>query len=93
VRVTLSDWARHVERVRLTPNVTLLETRAPAVLDALLADRAARGWVERRLTPTAALLVPGSAARVREWLLRRGELPALAASAGSEGGGANVPLA
>jgi hypothetical protein len=76
VRVTLADWGRHVERLRLTPEVTLLAARAPAVLDALLADRTARGWVERRLTPTAALLKAGAAAEVRVWLLRHGELPA-----------------
>jgi hypothetical protein len=77
VRTTLADWERHVERLRLTPNVSVLEAPTPALLDALLADRVAREWVERRLTPMAALLVPGRVPQVREWLLRRGELPAL----------------
>ena len=80
VRVTLADWERQGERLRLTDDVTLLNVPNAAVLDALLADRAAAGWIERRLTPTAALLVPEYAARVRAWLLRRGELPALAGS-------------
>lgn len=76
VRATLSDWERHVERLRLTPDVSLIETPTPALLDALLADRAARQWGLRRLTSTAALLAPEYASEVRSWLLRRGELPA-----------------
>lgn len=76
VAVTLADWGRSAARVRLHPAVTLLEVRAPAVLEALLADRAARGWVERRLTPTVALLHPETLDRLRAWLLRHGEVPA-----------------
>lgn len=78
VRITLADWERQGERLRLTGDITLLDVRDPSLLDALLADRAAAGWIERRLTPTAALLVPEHAARVRAWLLRHGELPSLA---------------
>lgn len=78
VRVTLTDWERQGERLRLTDDITLLDVPNAALLDALLADRATAGWVARRLTPTAALLVPEHAARVRSWLLRRGELPAMA---------------
>jgi len=77
VRVTLDDWERHVARASLTPDVTLLEVRDPATIDALLGDPAARGWVARRLTPTAALLVAESAPQARAWLLRRGRLPAV----------------
>ena len=77
VRTTLDDWARFGERVRLAEQVDILEVRAPALLDALLADRAAGGWVERRLTPTVALLRQDAVLLVRGWLLRRGELPAL----------------
>lgn len=77
VRTTLEDWERHVERVRLTAGVTLLEVREAAVLDALLADPVAARWVSRRLTATAALLADESAGAVRAWLLRRGELPAV----------------
>jgi hypothetical protein len=77
VRVTLSDWERHIERVRLTPAVTVLEVREAAVLDALLADAAANAWVTRRLTPTAALLRRDAVDAVRAWLLKRGELPAV----------------
>jgi hypothetical protein len=87
VRVALVDWERHAERVRLLPTVTLLEVRKPALLDAMLTDRSAREWVERRLTPTAALLAPGCAPRVRAWLLRRGEFPAVVAHDGELGDG------
>ncbi len=77
VRVTLDDWSRHAERLRLTPNCRLLEVSDKRLLDALFADQTAAEWVERRLTPTAALLTVGSEAPVRAWLLRRGKLPAL----------------
>ncbi|HUY78211.1 MAG TPA: helicase-associated domain-containing protein [Ktedonobacterales bacterium] len=77
VRVTLDDWERHVARASLTPDVTLLEVRERATLDALLADPAARGWVARRLTPTAALLIAGSLPLARGWLLRHGRFPAV----------------
>jgi hypothetical protein len=76
VRVTLGDWERHAERVCLTPDVLVFKLPA-SLLDALLADRAAATWVERRLSPTVALLAPGSVEHVRTWLLRKGELPAL----------------
>ncbi|HEX8036945.1 MAG TPA: helicase-associated domain-containing protein, partial [Ktedonobacterales bacterium] len=76
VSTTLADWARQAERVRLSHNVTLLEVTNAALLDALLADRAAARWIERRLTPTAALLTEEGVATTRAWLLRRGELPA-----------------
>lgn len=72
----LADWERQNERLRLTPAVTTLHVREPAVLDRLLADRTARDWVDRRLTPTVALLDPAHAMRVRAWLLRHGEVPA-----------------
>jgi hypothetical protein len=77
VGVTLADWERQSARLRVTEQVTLLEVREPALLDALLADRAAAGWVERRLGPSRALLAAAAAPAVRAWLLRHGELPAL----------------
>lgn len=86
LRVSLDDWERHVERVTLTDQVSVLEMSDPALLDALLADRACAGWIERRLTPTAALLVDGSAGHVRAWLLRHGEIPAMR---GMKGGSAS----
>ena len=76
VSTTLADWARQAERVRLSHGVRLLEVGTAALLDALLADRAAARWIERRLTATAALLTEEGVAGARFWLLRRGELPA-----------------
>lgn len=77
VRVTLADWERHVERLRLTRDARVLTVEDAAVLDALLADRAASSWVWRRLTPTVALLADDAVLGVRSWLLRRGHLPAM----------------
>ena len=77
IRVRLADWARAASRIRLTPQVTLLTTATPALLDALLADRNARGWVVRRLGPTMALVEAPQLEAVRRWLLAHGELPAV----------------
>jgi hypothetical protein len=77
VRVRLADWTRAATRIRLMPRVTLLTTSSPALLDALLADRAARGWVLRRLGPTLALAPTDKIEPLRHWLLARGELPAV----------------
>lgn len=76
VSTTLADWARKAERVRLSRDIMLLEVANSALLDVLLADRTATRWVDRRLTPTAALLTEEGATSVRAWLLRHGELPA-----------------
>ncbi len=87
VRASLADWERHVARLRLTPNASVVEMRTAELMDALLAERATREWVERRLTPTAALLVPERVPQVRGWLLRHGELPALLRSDADRHGG------
>ncbi len=77
VRVRLADWARAASRIRLTPQVTLLTTSTPELLDTLLADRTARGWILRRLGPTLALAQTDKLELLRHWLLARGELPAV----------------
>lgn len=77
VRVTLDDWARNAERLRLTSGATILTVREAKLLDALLADPSHAGWVVRRLSPLHALLAPDAAHGVRAWLLRKGELPAM----------------
>lgn len=77
LRVTLSDWERLASRLHLEANVTLLEMPSAETLDALLADRLSAGWNIRRLTPTAAIIAPEAAPRVRAWLLRHGLLPAM----------------
>jgi XPB/Ssl2-like helicase family protein len=76
IRVTLRDWQRKGERLRVIEDAAVLELDDAALLDALLADRAARGWIERRLGAAVALIAPGHVADVRAWLLRHGELPA-----------------
>jgi hypothetical protein len=76
IRVTLRDWQRKGERLHVIEDAAVLELDDAALLDALLADRAARGWIERRLGATVALIAPGHVADVRAWLLRHGELPA-----------------
>src|SRR5947209_6155311 len=76
IRVTLRDWRRQGERIHGIEDAAVLELDDSALLDALLADRAARSWIERRLDATAALIAAGHVAEVRAWLLRHGELPA-----------------
>jgi hypothetical protein len=78
VAVTLADWDRQADRLTLHAPVTLLEVADAALLDALLHDRQAAGWVARRLAPGAALIHERHQAEVRAWLLRRGEMPAMA---------------
>lgn len=88
VAVTLADWERASERVTLREGVCLLEVADARTLDALLADRTGAQWVARRLTPTAALVAREHVRRVRGWLLRRGECPAMTretAAGGDEG--------
>jgi hypothetical protein len=76
IRVILRDWQRQGERIRAVEDAAVLELDDVTLLDVLLADRAAHGWIERRLSATAALIAAGHVADVRAWLLRRGELPA-----------------
>ncbi len=92
MRVTLADWERHVARARLIPAITLLETPDHTGLDAMLADPTARGWVARRLTPTAALLVAESLPLARGWLLRHGRLPAVTQLDPADGLASTTPV-
>jgi hypothetical protein len=77
VRVTLEDWERQAERLRVTPNIRLLEVRESALLDALLADRSMAPHIRQRITSVTAVVSPEGVADVRAWLLRHGELPAV----------------
>ena len=77
VAVTLADWGRASERVTLHEGVALLEVAEARTLDSLLADRTGAQWIARRLSPTAALVGSEHVGRVRGWLLRRGECPAV----------------
>jgi Helicase conserved C-terminal domain len=77
VQVTLQDWERQTGRIRMHQEVALLEVDRARVLDDLLADREARTWVERRLSPRRALLSERYVTAARKWLVRHGELPAV----------------
>jgi hypothetical protein len=77
VRITMGDWERHAERLRLTHDVRLLEVREAHLLDALAADRSMAATIEKRITSVTAILAPDALPRVRAWLLRNGELPAI----------------
>jgi hypothetical protein len=77
VQVTLSDWERLADRVRVRTDLALLEVPTARLLDALGADRTLAQAMVRRTGPTTALIVASELTRVRAWLLRRGELPAL----------------
>jgi hypothetical protein len=84
VRITMGDWERHAERLRISHDVQLLEVREAHLLDALESDRTMAASIEKRLTSRAAILAPDAVPRVRAWLLRHGELPALQKIAMSE---------
>jgi len=77
VRASLLDWERQGERVRLTTGRDVLRVEDASLLKQLLGDEATACWIERQITPTAALITPGCATQVRAWLLRRGVLPAM----------------
>jgi hypothetical protein len=77
VRITMGDWERHAERLRLRHDVRLLEVRDAHLLDALVADRTMAAAIEKRITDLAAILAPDAVPRVRAWLLLHGELPAI----------------
>lgn len=77
VAVALADWGRASDRITLHESVCLFEAPQPRLLDALLADRTGALWITRRLTPTAALVGREHVGRLRVWLLRHGEYPAV----------------
>lgn len=52
---TIADWGRSVKRAQIR-RATLIEVDDPVVLDELLAARKTRKLVERRLSPTAAIV-------------------------------------
>jgi hypothetical protein len=78
VHVTLRDWERQADRIHLRTDLAVLRVRTPRLLDALAADTVASRVIVRRLTPTVALILRAHASVARQWLLRRGEFPAMA---------------
>lgn len=75
LRYSLLEWERQAQRVRLYRGVALLEVQEAALLDALLADANLAGLIQRRLTPTAALVDRRRLALLYRALLERGQLP------------------
>nr|MBC7245006.1 helicase-associated domain-containing protein [Chloroflexota bacterium] len=74
---TLQEWSEQHERIIFHHTVALCQTANPEALDALWNDSAVQTHLERRLTPTVALVKRGRAVALRELLLQRGMLPAL----------------
>jgi Helicase conserved C-terminal domain len=77
VEITLADWERQADRIRLRTDVALLQVRIPRLLDALATDATLGRAVVRKLGPCLALIRHDGAEAVRNWLLRRGEFPAV----------------
>jgi hypothetical protein len=75
VSVTLNDWERLADRVRLRTDVAILQVRIPRLLETLAADASLGRALVRRLSPTSALILDDQAGAIRQWLLRRGEFP------------------
>lgn len=84
VEVTLRDWERQADRIRLRTNLALLRVRIPRLLDALAGDAALGPAIVRRLSATEALILDTRADAVRQWLLRHGELPAMSPPVGDQ---------
>lgn len=77
---TLQEWGEQHERIVFHRDVELCETRTPETLDELWNDPQIRSYMQRRLTPTVALLKRACVPALRETLLQRGFLPALSTS-------------
>lgn len=74
---TLQEWGEQHERVVFHRAVALCQMASAEALDALWNDPTAQAHLERRLTPTVALVKRGHMKALRELLLQRGMLPAL----------------
>jgi hypothetical protein len=76
VQRTLQEWGQQHERITFHHGVTLLQAASPQLLDALLGDGAVDVHVQRRLTPTVAVVARGRGAALKDLLVRRSLLPA-----------------
>jgi len=76
---TLEEWGEKHERIVFRPGARVLEAQSEALLDEVLADPAVAPLVDRRLTPTVALLRPDADVRgaLAPALLAQGELAAV----------------
>lgn len=74
---TLQEWGEQHERIVFHRAVGLCQTGTPEMLNELSDEPAIRSCLQKRLTPTVALLKRGCAHPLRETLLQHGFLPAL----------------
>ncbi len=73
---TLREWGQRHERIVFHRSVSLLQAASPDLLEELWDDAALHMHLQRRLTPTVALIRGGRWAAVQEALLKRNMLPA-----------------
>ena len=74
---TLQEWGEQHERIVFHRAVGLCHTATPEMLNELWDEPPIRSCLQKRLTPTVALLKRGCAHPLRETLLQRGFLPAI----------------
>jgi len=77
---TLRDWGAQHERIVFHRAVALCEAASAEMLDAVWAEPAIQSYLQKRLTPTVALVKKGRAQALRDALLQRDLLPALSNS-------------
>ncbi|MGC8786577.1 MAG: helicase-associated domain-containing protein [Anaerolineae bacterium] len=80
---TLQEWGEQHERIVFHRAVTLCQTASAEMLDSLWNDPAVKTHLERKLTPTVAMVKRGRVAVLRELLLQREMLPALSTNVDS----------
>jgi hypothetical protein len=76
VRRTLQEWGEQHERIVFRRAVALCEAASPEIMTELWSDPAAQPHLQRRVTPTVALLRKGRVASLREILLQHAFMPA-----------------
>jgi hypothetical protein len=74
---TLQEWGEQHERIVFHRAVALCEAGSPEMMTALCDDPASQSHLQKRLTPTVALLKKGRVQALRETLLQGGSLPAV----------------
>ena len=77
VAVSLQDWERQADRLRVRTDVAVLRVRTPGLLAALMAEAVLSRAIVRQVSPTCALILDDHADAARQWLLKRGEFPAV----------------
>jgi hypothetical protein len=76
---TLQEWGEQHERIVFHRAAPLLQTSSPELLEQLWDDTSLRIHLERRVTPTAAVVGKRRLAALQEALLKREMLPAFSA--------------